>query len=231
MRRVRITIGRKLAVLVVLEIAAIVVILGVSSYQMRATLMEERRQALRNVVDAADSTVKHYARLAEQGKLTAEQAQAQALAGVGALRYAGSEYVWINDLGFRMLSHPSAKLQGTNVADLTDASGKRFLAEMVDKVKRQGDGHVEYEWRRSEGGAPALKISYARGTSWGWVVATGLYADDVIATASARTLQLGAILLVIAAGLVGLSALLGRTITGPLRATVASLDDLAEGGR
>lgn len=128
-----------------------------------------------------------------------------------------------------MLVHPNPKLNGTNVAGYADANGKLFFVELVDRVKRTGKGEIEYQWRRTEDSEPALKISSALATSWGWIVASGLYADDVRATANAKLRQLGLILLVIAALLAALFAMVARTITGPLKATVASLNELADG--
>jgi methyl-accepting chemotaxis protein len=56
-----------------------------------------------------------------------------------------------------------------------------------------------------------------------------MYADDVAATAMQRTLRLAGLLAIVGIALLGLTGLLARSITRPLRATVASLEELADG--
>jgi methyl-accepting chemotaxis protein len=223
------TIGRKLAILVALELAAVLVILVLSASQMHATLTEERRLAVRHVVDAAHAVVTSYARQVEQGRLEKPQAQALAAAAVGAFRYGDGDDVFVNDLAARIIVHPRADLVGTDGAALKDARGVAFVAEMVQLARREGRGHVTYHWTRAGGGAPAEKIGYVRTTAWDWMLGTGVWADDIAATTLATTLRLGAMLLVVAVGLTVVAALVSRTITRPVRKAVAFLEELADG--
>ncbi len=74
------------------------------------------------------------------------------------------------------------------------------------------------------------KLSYVElYQPWGWVVGTGIYVDDV--TAHMRTIQfgIGLGLLVILALSILLAWLVSRTVTGPIKAVVDTIKDIAQG--
>ena len=49
---------------------------------------------------------------------------------------------------------------GTNIADLQDAVGKRFVREMLDKARKTGSGTVEYHWLNATSNKTERKIAY-----------------------------------------------------------------------
>jgi methyl-accepting chemotaxis protein len=76
---------------------------------------------------------------------------------------------------------------------------------MVAIVKKQKEGFVDYYWPKPGSENPALKYSYVKGFEpWGWIVGTGIYADDVMSAVidyAIMLLSLGSIvgLLIVAA--------------------------------
>ncbi len=62
------------------------------------------------------------------------------------------------------------------------------------------------------------KISYVRGFApWGWVIGTGIYADDTAAILCRAALSDGFGILVVVALICAVATLIGRSVTRPLR--------------
>ncbi|MGE4292096.1 MAG: methyl-accepting chemotaxis protein [Desulfovibrio sp.] len=150
------------------------------------TLRGEKEQAVRSNVEVAWSVVSHYGALESQGKLTREEAQRQAKADVGDLRYQGEQYFWINDLRPYMIMHPfKPELDGTDISGNADPTGKHLFLEMVRVIKANGMGFVDYMWPKPGHDEPQPKISYVQlYEPWGWIVGSGIYVDDVTAQTS-----------------------------------------------
>jgi methyl-accepting chemotaxis protein len=204
LRRRSLSISAKLGTLMVLYAVAFVALSLVASVQAQNRIMLERRDATRAVVEAALGVVEHYGAEADAGRVSEAAAQQDALEALRTLRYSGEEYFWVNDMSPTMLMHPfKPELEGTDLSDDTDPDGKHLFVEMVDVVRAEGAGFVSYQWPKPGAEAPQPKISYVAGYEpWGWVVGSGVYVDDVRATAlgEARTLLLaGAALLALIA--------------------------------
>lgn len=189
----------------------------------RATLLSERKQQIKGYVDMA-------VRLLE--KLPPEDAKKAARN----LRYGQSGYLWINDFNHVILVHPDPRLEGTDQSDLRDPKGVYILREVTKLCRDKGEGYLEYMWKVPGQEELKPKISYARAIpSRNWVVATGIYVDDIevavakehdatkreaynsIALYGVITLTLLAVLLVAAFYLVN------RFIAGPIEAITGTL--------
>ncbi|MCI2239848.1 methyl-accepting chemotaxis protein [Paenibacillus sp. TRM 82003] len=222
------SIAARLLVIVVVAAIAMAGITVMAGLQTRDRILAERQAATRAVVQTALGVVEHHAAEAEAGRLTEADAQAQALAALASLRYSGQEYFWVNDMGPTMLMHPvKPELNGTDLSANTDPDGKELFVEMVDVVRRDGAGFVDYQWPKPGEEDPQPKTSYVAGYEpWGWVVGSGVYVDSVSATAlaDARRLALGAGALLLAC--VALSLVVGRSIVRPVR---RATDVLARG--
>lgn len=148
------------------------------------TLLERKRELIRELTNSAWSILASYERDEQSGLLTREQAQAQAIARVSALRYGpeGKDYFWIQDLQPRMVMHPyRPDLNGQDVSTFTDPRGAAIFVEFASLVRREGEGYIDYVWQWKDDPARLEpKESYVRGFApWGWVVGTGIYTDDV----------------------------------------------------
>jgi len=115
------------------------------------------------------------------GKLTRDEAQAQARATLATLRYDRNEYFWVNDMHPRMVMHPiKPELDGKDVSDMKDPTGLPLFKAFVAQVQREGQGFVSYQWPRPGQAEPVAKLSYVKGFApWGWVIGSGIYIDDV----------------------------------------------------
>jgi methyl-accepting chemotaxis protein len=225
------SVGKKLALLVAIQLIGIGVILGQSIVYNRATLLEERKLAVRNVVESSWGILDYHAKLAAAGKLSVAEAQQQAAAAIAAQRYAGNEYLFIIDRQPAMVMHPfKPELNGKDMSDYKDPDGTRLFIAMRDVVNRDGAGYVFYRWPRPGAAQPVPKVSYVKGfETWGWIVGSGVYTDDVAAAALAGATRLLVLLLITAAVIAAMAIVISRAVTRPLRQAVAVLQDLAEG--
>ena len=224
-RRTSMSISTKLVVILGLLAVGLAALAAVASAQAYDRTMSERRDATRTVVETAVGVVEHFAAEADAGRLGEAEAQQQAIAAVATLRYSGEEYFWINDMGPTMVMHPfKPELDGTDLSRNTDPDGKFLFVEMVDAVRADGAGFVEYQWPKPGAEDPQPKISYVAGYEpWGWVIGSGVYVDDVRTAALAEAGRLLASGLVILAVIGGATWLVGRSIRRPLAAATAVL--------
>jgi methyl-accepting chemotaxis protein len=144
-------------------------------------LMEEKRNASKDVLDISYTLVTAYANRAEGGEFTTEEAQKRALSVIKQLRYRDNDYFWINNLEPKMLMHPMfPELNGKNLSKDQDPTGKYLFVEMVNLCNEKGEGFVNYMWPKPGTTKPVPKLSYVKlYKPWGWVVGSGIYVDDV----------------------------------------------------
>ena len=96
-------------------------------------------------------------------------------------RYGKSGYFWMNDQDGLMVMHPiKPSLNGKDLMNIKDASGKNFFAEMVKISKAQSNGYVDYMWPKPGFEKPQQKVSYIfTFEPYGWIIGTGEYVDNV----------------------------------------------------
>ncbi|MBC7906808.1 MAG: methyl-accepting chemotaxis protein [Rhodospirillaceae bacterium] len=210
-------IGGRLWLIVVTAVLGTLAVIGFSVFQMRADMLADREVKTRHIVDVGRTLLIHYQTREAAGTLTREDAQAQALAAISALRYEDTEYLWIHrQADSVMLSHPNAKLVSTSVDAMQDKAGVYLFRRMNQKVAANGAGFVTYQWPKPGSDSPEPKLSYVAGAPWGWVIGSGIYVDDVDAAFRQRGMILGACAVAVLV-LVGLIAtIIGRDITRPL---------------
>ncbi|MFN3534215.1 MAG: cache domain-containing protein [Desulfatiglandales bacterium] len=154
------------------------VLVGIKSYN---DMYRQGVTRLQDVVEISHSLVNEYDERAKKGEFSLEEAQKRAAQRIRNLRYSGKEYLWINDLHPKMIMHPyRPDLEGKDLSDLKDPTGKRFVLEMVKVGKEKGAGYVEYMWPKQEGSKPVPKVSYVKlFEPWNWIIGTGIYLDDL----------------------------------------------------
>lgn len=226
------TIGRKIFCLISSILLAFISIVGVQVSSVGAVMMEGRKAAIRAQVESAHGIVAAFARQAEAGAVSADEARRRAAEALRAMRYNGGDYVFVyssepGNIG-RNVVHPDPKIEGTRSRD--DAAMKKTFVWTMIQHAREGGGFTEYRWARLGETEPAPKVAYSLAYEpWQWVINSALYVDDIHALDRARmvTTLLWLIPLAIGIGLVGF--LLARSITRPLSAFTAALRRLAGG--
>lgn len=142
---------------------------------------QERLNAVQQHVQIAMSLLQAAYAQEQNGSLSREQAQHQALQALEHLRYSEQEYFWVNDLQPRMLMHPlQPQLNGQDLSHIRDPNGLALFVAFADTVRQHGHGFVHYQWPKPGSSAPVDKVSFVQGFApWGWVLGTGLYVGDL----------------------------------------------------
>ncbi|HUS79683.1 MAG TPA: cache domain-containing protein, partial [Armatimonadota bacterium] len=148
------------------------------------SLMERKRETIRELTEAAWSILAGYEREERAGILSRAQAQELAVSRIQQLRYGpeGKDYFWLQDMQPRMIMHPYRKdLDGKDLSQFRDSRGDRIFVEFADLVRREGEGYIDYVWQwKDDPSRLAPKESYIKGFKpWGWIIGTGIYTEDV----------------------------------------------------
>ncbi len=180
------TLSARLYLMAALVALAIIGLVAQSSWTFYAATLEQRMTTTRSVVKQSMAIAEKFQRQELAGQLDRAAAQAAASKAIGAIRYDGTEYVWINDLKPVMVMHPiKPALDNKDLSSIEDANGKRLFVEMVNTVQGSNAGYVDYLWPKPGSEEAVPKRSYVAGFKpWGWVIGSGVYIDDARAAAT-----------------------------------------------
>ncbi len=223
------SLARRLALIVASSLLGVVVIVLLTLAGERANLLEERKNAVRQTVEIAHGILAHHHAEAGKGQYPMAEAQARAKAAIKALRYSGDEYFWINDMQPRMVMHAiKPELDGKDLAQNKDPTGKALFVAFVDTVRSSGSGFVSYMWPKPGSDQPVEKLSYVKGFApWGWVVGSGVYVDNVDAALKAAYVQTAVESLVLMAVLLALGVVVSRSLLQQIGGEPAYASDVA----
>ena len=93
-------------------------------------LMDGKREGILRLTESAWSVLELYHEQEQQGLMTKEQAQAQAVLVLSRLRYGEqrTDYFWVNDFQPVMIMHPYRRdLEGKDIGAFEDPSGKKAV--------------------------------------------------------------------------------------------------------
>ena len=161
----------KLNIINIVSVLALICVTAALLLSTRHSMFEDRKLKTQNLVETAYSIAEEGIRNVEKGLITTEQAQVATIEAIKNLRYEGNNYFWINDMHPRMIMHPmKPQLNGADLSQSKDPAGTFLFNEMVEVVKKDGHGFVNYMWSKpgADTDAPVPKISYVKGVkAWG----------------------------------------------------------------
>ncbi|NIA68942.1 HAMP domain-containing protein [Pelagibius litoralis] len=224
-------IAHRVLTLIALSAVGLVIVAGVILVDLRSSLVEQKRNELRQLVESAVAIAEANHKRAEAGELSLEEAQRLTLTAIGDIRYNGSDYFWVNDMQAAMIMHPiKPALNGKDLSGLKDKAGTQIFVEFVKVVSAERAGYVTYLWPKPNSEEAVSKESYVKGFEpWGWIVGTGVYIDDLDAIFWQKATVLGGIITAILLGIAVISMLIARSITRPISGMIASMGELASG--
>ncbi len=228
----RLTITARLYCLVALALLVLAISMIMSLLESHNSLQNERKAGLAQINDIALSVVKKYHALENSGVMSREAAQSEAKATIANIRYGGGAgYFWINDMTPRMVMNPiKPDLNGKDLSNDKDASGKFLFLEFVATVRDQGKGFVDYHWPKPGFEEPVEKYSHVAGFEpWSWVIGTGVYVDDLKAIVRRDAIKFAVIFGVGAAALIGGAWIAVKSVTSPLAKIRFALQAIARG--
>ncbi|WOS61215.1 methyl-accepting chemotaxis protein [Sinorhizobium fredii] len=228
MRRFR--ISARLYALVAFALLAMAAALTFGLVQAQDKLVGERKAMLSAMNENAVAVFEAYHKQEEAGTLSREEAQKRALEAIKAMRYQDSGYFWVNDMQPTMVMHPiKPELDGKDLSQNKDPNGKFLFVEFVKTVQAEGRGFVDYYWPKPGAEEPVLKYSHVAGFKpWGWVVGTGVYADDLAAMFRERAWQVGGILAAAALAILLAALAIVRSVVRPVERLKVSMQAIAD---
>lgn len=173
---------------------------------LKERLIEQKREHTRELTQTVMGIIEEYHRQEVSGLKSRETAQQLAKETIRTLRYGAdkSGYFFILDQHMRSVMHPLRRnLEGTDMSQITDLNGKKFIVEMMKLAQDQGEGFVKYLWYLGKDKDVRVpKLTYVMlFKPWGWTVGTGVYVQDIDQAIAAITRNLiifcGLVLLVV----------------------------------
>jgi len=153
---------------------------------VRAVMTREKVEALSDKVKIAYHVVNSFYEALQNDPekndpVVVSAYQEKAKIAIKKLRFGEDGYFWINDFTPKMIMHPiKSSLDGSDLSGSKDPKGKFLFKEMVEVVTKNGKGVVHYLWEKPGFTTPQAKISFVEGFKpWGWIIGTGVYADDI----------------------------------------------------
>lgn len=206
-------------------VASMVLLAALSLWIRWQHLQEEPKALALGLVETASGVLERYQKQEQAGALTREQAQKLALETLRNMRHHDFYFVVLDRDQRLLLYPPRPELEGQTPRSGHDAHHMAAIsAELLNTVQRNGSGFLTYEWPRPGTNEPILKIAYGREFApWDWVLASGIYVDQVRNAFFGVAAREGLLVLALAAPLLALFLWLRRC----LRAGVAGVLELA----
>ncbi|PWC43529.1 cache domain-containing protein [Azospirillum sp. TSO22-1] len=191
--------------------------------------VQDSRVRVHSIVETAVGIVKDLEARAAKGEMPADAAKEAARRSLRAMRYAGGEYMFAQDVdGYLEVNGGRPDLEGKNVIDLKDPTGFMFVRAMIDQARR-GGGFVEYVWPKPGGSQPSPKLAYAvLSNDWKWVVGTGVYVDNIEADFRTHAWEAGLIGALVAAAGLALAYAIAHSVNAPMIRLSGVMRRLAE---
>jgi methyl-accepting chemotaxis protein len=201
--------------------------------RLESSLMESRKQGLKNLVDTAKAVAEE---ARNNPELTELQAKKTAADRLRAIRFEQNNYVFAFNRSGQAISYsPNPSIEGKK-------AGPTFLSVLSQLYQAlESDGYYEYDWSNPASGNEEHKISYAAEIpEWDWLIAAGVYVTDIerqvdsarveVEASIARAIWFGVLVtlaVVVASVLIGV--FVGRTVTRPLKNVSDMMQEIADG--
>src|SRR5574343_2029566 len=213
----RFRLSTRMQLLVGLTLVGLLVLCVTALFQLKGTMLEDRKEKVRNVVEVGIGIISHHHKLFAEGKLSEDDAKVAARNALRDLRYASNDYYFGFDTnGVYFVHGGNQAMEGQNKIDLKDTNRNPLIRDLI-AAGQAGGGFVEYWFPRAGQQTAEQKLSYATlFTPWNWVLGTGIYIDDIDREYNKDAMLLGGISLVLACALGIIGTLVGRSVTGQL---------------
>ncbi len=201
---------------------------------LESSIMAKKKEMIQNVTRSAVSLIEKNYDQYKKGLLSENEMEKRAKEYINAMRYGsdGKDYLWINTMEGVIVMHPyRPDLIGKDITNMKDSHGKKFMKEMVDVAKAHDTGFVDYYWQwQDQKDKIVLKISYVQAFKpLNWVLATGIYVEDVKAEIFAVKIKIMAVFAGIILVSVVFLAVFSKRITSYLLEVQEGLMDVSNG--
>lgn len=148
---------------------------------VRNALSKTAKKEISEVTEIAYNILNGYDKRVKSGELTLSQAQALALEDMRNFKYQGKNYVWVMDYNCIYLYHGVRK-PGFDGKTLTNSKGQHYIQELGENAINNRDVYLK-DYSVKPGDPTKKKYpKYMSGRAfpaWHWIVATGIYIDEI----------------------------------------------------
>lgn len=147
-------------------------------------MVESKKEELLHYIALARTSIDHL--YDPKGvAATPDEAQAKGMARsvLDKMTFGPDGYFFVYDYSGISIVHPKQPWRvGQNYLELRDREGRTVIRNLIDAAKTGGD-FTRYSWVRPSTGTVGEKIGYAIPLErWNWMLGTGIYIDDVLAS-------------------------------------------------
>ena len=227
----RMSISSRLLLFLPVLLTALLVVVWFGLSQLNQSLIDDRKEALKDLVQVGQSVVKTWHEREVAGQLTREQAQIGARDDLWRMRFADNNYFFVQRYDGVTMVQLNRELEGKNRIDVTDPDGVPTVRRQIEGAQRGGD-YVYYRAPRTGGQSSdgLQKLAYALPFEpWQWAVCAGIYIDDVEAIYNHILKIYGAMALGVIAIALLLAIRIARSISQPMSVITGRMAMLADG--
>src|SRR6266851_5495113 len=223
------SITQRLALIVGLIVLAIVGIVTVESLAFRESMIQERREKIRDMANSVVAMEKRYDELVAAGRLSLAEAKEAVRTAIRAMRWGAGDYYGVYQYDVVTLVHGNPKYENVNRMNFVDGTGVRVVEATINQAKA-GGGYSYISVPRAGETVPVAKVVYVAGYDpWQWAVSCGAYIDDIDAVVWRRLAWVAGLAALAAIAAAGLALYIGRSISRPIAVLRATMQTLAGG--
>ncbi|AXK40677.1 methyl-accepting chemotaxis protein [Crenobacter cavernae] len=204
----RLSVRWRLALIIVLSLLGYASLVTVAVVSIRQSLYQSYQTSIRNIVTTGYHTLEYFHEQEKNGRMSRNQAQAAAKEYLRGLRYGNNDYFNLFDYQTRSVMHPiRPEFEGKDQSHQKDTHGVPFVKLMVTNAATSAERTAFQltEFPRPGSKEPVAKLQFLRAFEpWQWVLASGVYLDDVDRVFREK---LTTFLLIAGAGLLAISTL------------------------
>lgn len=158
---------------------------GITVYHSYNKLYDSRKEQLRTGVEIVYNIASDFEKMAKQGKITEEEAKREVILAIKNAKYDNNAgYFYIFSMDGVTIMHPThPEWDGVKrIDDIQTSPGQYGIKKMRDVLaaSESNDVFVEINFPKVGESEPVPKIQYLMNLqSWGWMIGSGLYIDDL----------------------------------------------------
>src|SRR5882757_6191971 len=134
------SITQRLSLIVGVLVLTIAGIVTLESLSFRETMLQERREKLRDMTDSVLAMMKYYDGKVAAGQVGLPEAKAAALLAIRGMRWGSGDYFSIHQFDGVTLLHSNPKFENINRMDFATSDGVRTV-EISIKYGKTGGGY------------------------------------------------------------------------------------------
>jgi len=162
--------------------------------QLKQNYIKSQKNILKNEVDRIVGNIQNRISLNKKNRTTQEivKEQKKILNVIRKIKFGVDGYIFIYKNDGTNIMHPiKPQLEGKNLINLQDKSGKYVIAELIKASKNNLHPFVKYLWYQPSTKKIAEKLGYARSVpQWGWMIGSGIYMNSIDKVILQKRLQL-----------------------------------------